>query len=83
MLNKIQEPGIDLATLLGRARSLPGNFSVYYNPEKLNDVILLDGDKYVNDKFIPIRVKRCSSIDFVKLIENKIDAHKVVQSSLF
>lgn len=82
-MKRIQEAGITLEELLDRARALPGNFSVYYNPEKLTSVVYLDGDKYVDENSQPIKVKRCSAGDFINVIQKKIDRQQVVQVSLF
>ena len=82
-MKKLQEQGITLKDLLDRSFSLPQNFSVYYNPDNILSMVLLDGDKYVDENGRPIRVRRCSSGDFIKIVEAKINKSNIIQQTLF
>lgn len=82
-MKRVQEDNISLEELLMRVESLPGNFSIYYNPENIRATVYLDGNKYVDSKNQPIRVRRCSASDFASIVRSKILPTEIIQTSIF
>lgn len=82
-MKRVQEDNISMEELLARAESLPGNFSVYYNPENIRSPVYLDGNKYVDNNNQPIRVRRCSASDFAAIVRSKLMPKEPVQISIF